>query len=145
MRITPNSNLIIRFRVVQLVALSSVIALAACQDVTAPDQGAALDASSLRLTQSSVTDQLAELGSSLDEMTGWSLVVLPDGQGRTQIVGILKGLKGHLASGKIAACQQDVTDARSFLGSLTRNDQVELGGVGVTLDLIQYTLDKASQ
>jgi hypothetical protein len=145
MRVTSSFILIFRFRIVRLIALSSVIAVAACQDVTAPDKVTALDASSLRLSQSSVADQLGELGSSLDQMTGWSLVVLPDGQGRTRIVGILNGLKGHLASGKVAACQQDVTDARAYLGSLTRNDQVELGGIGVTLDLIQYTLDKASQ
>jgi hypothetical protein len=145
MRSTPNPTLISPRRIAQLIALSGVIALAACQDVTAPEQVTALDASSLRFSQSSVTDELKDLGSSLDDMTGWSLVVLPDGQGRTRIVGLLNGLKGHLASGKIEACQQDVTDARAYLGSLTENDQVELGNIGVTLDLIQYTLDKASQ
>lgn len=145
MSITPDSNLRFRFRFVRIVALSSAIALAACDDVTAPDQEPALDASSLRLSESSIAGEMAELGSSLDQMTSWSLVVLPDGTGRTNIVAILNSLRDHLASGGVAACQQDVTDARSFLGSLTLNDRIELGGVSVTLDLVENTLNKASQ
>ena len=98
----------------------------------------------LRLTQERRTSSVV-WGSSLDDMTGWSLAALPNAQGKANIVGILNGLKGHLASGKIAACQQDVADARAILGSLSLNEQVEIGGVGATLDLIQAALDKASQ
>src|SRR5712671_1724987 len=62
-----------------------------------------------------------------------------------QIVGILNSLKGHLKSGKIAASQQDLADGRAFLESLSEQKRVETGAVGVTLDLIQATLEKASQ
>ena len=132
-------------RIGQLAALSCVIALAACDDITAPEEATAPAASSPAPPQSSVNRELGEFGSSLDDITGWALVSIADSKGLASIAGILNSLKGHLASGKIAACQQDVTDARAFLGSLTENEQVELGGVGVTLDVIQSVLDRASQ
>jgi hypothetical protein len=126
-----------------VIVLSAVVALAGCEDVTAPQEEVTA-APELRLS-ATAADELGSLSSSLDDMTGWSLAALPNAQGKANIVGILNGLKGHLASGKIAACQQDVTDARAILGSLTENEQVEIGGVGATLDLIQAALDKASQ
>jgi hypothetical protein len=126
-----------------VIALSAVVALAACEDVTAPQEEVTA-APELKLSQAAV-DQLGSLSSSLDDMTGWSLAALPNAQGKANIVGILNGLRGHLASGALAACVQDVTNARAILGSLSQNEQVEVGGVGATLDLIQTALDKASQ
>ena len=143
MQMTSSSTQILRSRIARLIALSAVVALAACEDVTAP-QEEVTTAPELRLSQGAV-DELGSLGSALDDMTGWSLAALPNAEGKANIVGILNGLKGHLASGKIAACQQAVTDARAILGSLSANEQVEVGGVGATLDLIQAALDKASQ
>ena len=143
MRITSGSATTYRFRFVQIVAMSGVIAIAACQDATAPE-GVQKAAPELRMSQTG-TDELGSLSSSLDDMTGWSLAALPDARGRTNIVGILNGLKGHLASGQIAACQQDVDGARAFLGTLTQNEQTEIGAVGATLDLIQAALNNASQ
>ena len=134
----------LRVRGAQVIALSGMMTMAACQDVTAPEKIETAAPSTLSFSQASA-DELANLGSNLDDMTGWSLAALPDARGKTNIVGILNGLKGHLASGRIAACQQDITDARAFLGSLSQNEQTEIGGVGVTLDLIQSALDKASQ
>ena len=142
MRVTSSLNATNRFRVVQIIALSGVIAMAACQDATAPQEVTKVP--EMRLSQQA-GDELGSLSSSLDDMTGWSLAALPDARGRTNIVGILNGLKGHLASGSIAACQQDVDDARAFLGSLTQNEQTEIGAVGATLDLIQAALSNASQ
>jgi hypothetical protein len=143
MRITSSLATTYRFRFAQIIAMSGVIAIAACQDATAPEE-TELAAPSLRMSQAA-SDELGTLSSSLDDMTGWSLAALPDANGRANIVGILNGLKGHLASGKLAACQQDVDDARAFLGTLSQNEQTEIGGVGATLDLIQSALDKASQ
>jgi hypothetical protein len=143
MRLTADSSLILRSRIARVLALSAVLGLGACEDVTAPMEEVTA-APELRLAQGAA-DELGALGSSLDDMTGWSLAALPDAQGKANIVGILNGLKGHLASGKIAACAQDVADARAILGSLSQNEQVEVGGVGATLDLIQAALDKASQ
>ena len=143
MSITSSTTRILRSRVARVIALSAVVAVAACEDVTAP-QEEVTTAPELRLAQGAA-DELSTLGASLDDMTGWSLAALPNAQGKANIVGILNGLKGHLASGKIAACQQAVTDARAILGSLSENEQVEVGGVGATLDLIQAALDKASQ
>lgn len=143
MRNTSGSAGVSRFRLAQMIALSGMIALAACEDVTAPEE-AKPATPELRLSQTAA-DELGSLSSSLDDMTGWSLAALPNAQGKANIVGILNGLKGHLASGRIAVCQQDVADARAILASLSQNEQVELGGVGATLDLIQAALDKASQ
>jgi hypothetical protein len=143
MRITSSSTQILRSRIARVIALSAIVVVAGCEDVTAPNEEVST-APELRLS-AAATDELGSLGSSLDDMTGWSLAALPNAQGKANIVGILNGLKGHLASGKIAACQQDVADARAILGSLSQNEQVEIGGVGATLDLIQAALDKASQ
>lgn len=143
MRITLNSNRTFRLRIAQVIALSAVVALAACQDVTAPEKAVSAGPA-LRLSQA-VTDELGSLGASLDDMTAWSLVALPDAEGKTKIVELLAGLKTHLASGEIAACQQDVVDGRTILGALSPVEQVEVGAVGVTLDVIQSALDKASQ
>lgn len=119
--------------------------MAACQDATAPDEIAPAEApASLSLTQAS-GDELSSLSSNLDDMTGWSLAAFADATGKANIVGILNGLKGHLASGKVAACQEDVDLARAWFGKLSENDQAELGAVGVSLDLIQAALNKASQ
>jgi hypothetical protein len=143
MRVTSGSDQRTLSRIARVIALSGVIALAACDDVTAPEE-AKPAAPELRLSQTA-TDELGELSASLDDMTGWSLAALPDAQGTANIVGILNGLKGHLASGRIAACEQDLVDARAILSGLSENEQVELGGVGATLDLIQAALSNASQ
>jgi hypothetical protein len=134
-----------RIRLARVIALSGVIAIAACQDATAPDEIAPAEApAALSLTQNSA-DELSSLSSNLDDMTGWSLAGFADARGKQNIIGVLNGLKGHLASGKIDACQQDVDAARDWFSKLSENDQTELGGIGVTLDLIQQALNKASQ
>jgi len=143
MRITSSSTQILRSRIARVLALSAMVVLAGCEDVTAPQEEVTA-APELKLSQG-VVNELGTLSTSLDDMTGWSLAALPNAQGKANIVGILNGLRGHLASGAIAACVQDVTNARAILGSLTQNEQVEVGGVGATLDLIQAALDKASQ
>jgi hypothetical protein len=143
MRIFPDSQKF-RTRIAQVLALGGVITTASCKDVSAPEKS--LEASALTLAQSvTVGDELGGLGSSLDDMTGWSLASMTEGESRVKIVGILNGLRGNLKSGKIAAIQQDVADARAFLESLSDRERIELGAVGVTLDVIQSALDKASQ
>jgi hypothetical protein len=142
MRITSGSAQTLRYRIARVIALGGVIALAACEDVTAPEE--VKPAPELRLAQASA-DELGSLSSSLDDMTGWSLAALPDAQGKANIVGILNGLKGHLKTGRIAACKQSVDDARAILGGLTEEERVSVGSVGLTLDVIQAALDKASQ
>jgi hypothetical protein len=144
MRVVSFSTRNFRSRTAQLIALSSVIAIAACNDVTAPD-GAEAAAPELVAAQSATLSDLKYLSAGLDDMTGWSLITLGEGEARTNIVGILNGLKGHLASGKIAACQDDVTQGRAWFASLTEAEQSEQGNIGVTLDLIQSVLDQASQ
>jgi len=141
---TTTANQTFSLRAVQHVVLCGVFAMAACQDVTAPEKVEAV-APELRMSQESAKDEIASLASNLDDFTGWSLAALPDAKGKANIVGILNGLKGHLNSGKITACQQDVTDARAILGSLSEVEQVEVGSIGVALDVIQAALDKASQ
>jgi hypothetical protein len=143
MHFTRGSNQMLRVRVVQLIALSGVFALAACEDVTAPLKEGPLPPPAVMLSQSA-SSKLESLGSSLDDMTGWSLLALPDGQGRANIIGKLNGLKGHLNSKQVAACQQDVTDARALLGSLSEVEQVEVGHVGLALDVVQAALDSIS-
>ena len=86
-----------------------------------------------------------QVRTNLDDMTGFSLAALPDGNGKANIVGVLNGLKGHLKSGSIAACQQDVNDARSWFGGLSDVQKVEVGSVGLALDVIQAALDGASK
>jgi hypothetical protein len=135
---------IFRSRIAQLIALGGALTTAACTDATAPKQIVAPQAPTLSVGQSA-GDELGSLSASLDDMTGWSLASLTDDQSHANIVGILNSLKGHLKSGKITASQQDVADARAFLESLSEAKRVEIGAVGVTLDLIQSTLDKASQ
>ncbi len=145
MRIISESR-IFTSRIAQVLALGGAITTAACKDATAPKKIETPQTLALSsLAQSAAVDDLGNLSSSLDDMTGWSLASLPEGKSRENIVGILNGLKGHLKSGKIEACQQDVADARSFLASLSEQQRVESGAVGVTLDLIQSALDKASQ
>lgn len=134
-----------RSRVAQVLALGGVITTGACKDVTAPEQVETAEMPALALARSAAVDELGSLSSSLDDMTGWALASLPDGQNRVKIVGILDGLRGHLESGKIAASQQAVIEARGILESLSEQERVEIGAVGVTLDLIQSALDKASQ
>ena len=142
MRITSSSITTNRFRFVQIIAMSGVIAIAACQDATAPEQVKA--APELRMSQIS-NDALSTLSANLDDMTGFSLAALPDGNGKANIVGVLNGLKGHLKSGSIAACQQDVNDARAWFGGLTDVQKVEVGHVSLALDVIQAALDGASK
>jgi len=120
------------------IAAGGLLAIAACQDVTAPEKPEVSPA--IRMSNAP-GDVLGTLSSNLDDMTSWSLVALPDGTGKTNIVGLLNGLKGHLKSGQVAACQQDITDARAFLGSLSDVQQVEVGQVGVALDVIKLALD----
>ena len=141
---TTTANKDFYLRAARHVVLCGVFAMAACQDVTAPEEVAAVP-QALSFSQQSAKDEIASLASNLDDFTGWSLAALPDAKGKANIVGILNGLKGHLNSGKIAACQQDVTDARAILGSLDEVQQTEVGSIGVALDVIQAALDKASQ
>jgi hypothetical protein len=128
-----------------LFALSAVIAMSACQDATAPDEVVAANTPALRTAQSASDDELSALSDAMEDMTDWSLVALPDAKGKTKIVSILAGLKGNLKGKKLAACQQAVTDARSWFASLSDVEQTEVGQVGVTLDVIQAALDKAAQ
>lgn len=143
MRITSSSITTNRFRFVQIIAMSGVIAIAACQDATAPEEVKA--APELRMSSQSSSDELGTLSTNLDDMTGFSLAALPDGNGKANIVGVLNGLKGHLKSGSIAACQQDVNNARAWFGGLTDVQKVEVGHVGLALDVIQNALDGVSK
>ena len=117
--------------------------MAACQDATSPEEVKA--APELRMSSQSSNDELGTLSTNLDDMTGFSLAALPDGNGKANIVGVLNGLKGHLKSGSIAACQQDVNNARAWFGGLTDVQKVEVGSVGLALDVIQAALDGASK
>ena len=125
-----------------LAALCSIIFLTSCEEPTAPQSNVDHAPSALSLSQAS-SDPLAQLGSEMDEMTSWSLLNFPDSRGRPKLVGILSSLQGHLTAGRTDACRDDINDARSFLQSLTENEQVELGGIGVTLDVVEYTLNKS--
>lgn len=116
--------------------------MAACQDVIAPDQVAKVP--ELRLSSQATADQLATLGANLDDMTSWSLAALPDGDGKANIVTVLGSLKQHLTSGSIAACQQDVKDARGFLTALNDVQEVDLGAVGLALDVVQQAIDSTT-
>ena len=145
MRIASDSGSRFGFTASWLVMLSGVIALAACENLTAPEEPALTFEQGPRLTQSASGDLLATLGTSLDDMTGWSLTALPNGNGKANISRILSGLKGHLSSGRVDACQQDVADARAVLASLSGVQQVEAGHVGLALDVIQAALDGASK
>jgi len=146
MRVQSRSAKIYCSRFAQMIALSGVVAMAACQDATGPEEvTAAAEVPELRASQSAAVDEMAALSKDLDDATGWSLIALTDDVKKGRIVGLLNGLKGQLASGKIAACQQSVTDARSWFAELTEQEQSEVGPIGVALDLIQSTLDKASQ
>jgi hypothetical protein len=145
MRFTKNSTGKISSRVAQVIALSGVIAMAACQDATGPEEISTAQPS-MRLTVSQESkDELATLSANLDDFTGWSLVALPDGDVKLNIIGTLNGLKGHLKAANTRLCQQDVTDARAWFASLTETQQVEVGAIGVALDVIQAGLDKAGQ
>ena len=145
MRIASDGRSRFGFTASRLVMLTGVIALAACENPTAPEETALTFELGPRLTQSASGDLLATLGTSLDDMTGWSLMALPDANGKANIRRILSGLKGHLSSGRVDACQQDVTDARAILASLSGVQQVEAAPVGFALDVIQAALDSASK
>jgi hypothetical protein len=145
MRITTSSAGSFSSRVAQTLVLSGVIATAACQEATGPEEIAPAEPSLRAAVSQEAKDELASLSDNMDDFTGWSLVALPDGKGKTNIVGVLNGLKGHLKAGKLAMCQQDVTDARSWFASLSEQEQTEVGAIGVALDLIQAGLDKAAQ
>ena len=145
MRIASESRSRFGLSVSRLVVLSAVLALAACEDPTAPEEPALTVEQGPRLTQLASVDLLATLGTSLDDMTAWSLTALPDGNGKANVARILAGLKRHLGSASINACQQDVVDARAVLASLSGVQQVEAAHVGVALDVIQAALDGASK
>jgi hypothetical protein len=136
---------IFRPRIAQLIALGGAITTPACKDAAAPPQTKVVETHALASAQSAAVDKLGSLSASLDDMTSWSVTSLPDGKGRENILAILKGLKANLKSGKIADSQQAVTDARALIESLSEKERVEIGAVGVALDLIQSELDKASQ
>jgi hypothetical protein len=126
-------------RVAKMVALSGAIAMAACEDITAPEETATA-APELRLAQSSAADVLGSLSDALDSMTGWSLTTLDGDPRQGSIVGVLNGMKGHLKSGNVGLIQQDVTQARGILSSLTFEQQVETGPVGVALDVVEQAI-----
>ena len=136
---------IFRSRIAHVLALGGVITTSGCKDSTAPEKTGSLSAQGVTLSRSAAVDDLGSLGASLDDMTGWSVAGLNDAKAHESIVGILNGLKGHLQSGKVAACQDDIAAARSFIESLSEQQRTEIGAVGVTLDLIQSALDKAAQ
>src|SRR5436309_1409041 len=93
---------IFRSRVAQVIAVGGVITTGACHDTTGPQPITAAKTLAVSRTQSATAvDELSTIGSSLDDMTIWSLASLPDGKGRDSIIGILNGLKGHLKGGKI--------------------------------------------
>jgi hypothetical protein len=143
MRRFPDSQKF-RTRIAQVLALGGVLTTASCKDVSAPEKS--LKAPDPTLSQSvAVGGELGGLSSSLDDMTSWSLASMPESESRVKIGGILNGLRGHLKSGKIAAIQQDVADARAFLESLSDRERIELGAIGVTLDVVQAALEKDSQ
>src|SRR5687767_5716762 len=82
MRIFPDSQQF-RTRIAQLLALGGVITTASCKDVTAPEKSLAVPA--LTLVQSvAMGDELGRLSSSLDDMTGWSLASLTEGESRVK-------------------------------------------------------------
>ena len=135
---------IFRSRTAQAIALGGVISTVGCKDVTAPPDLKAPTTLALGV-QLADADELTNLSASLDDMTGWSLASIKDDEKSANIVGILNSLKAHLKSGKVDASQQDVSDARAFIGSLSEQKKVEIGAVSVTLDVIQSALDKASQ
>ena len=127
-----------------LVALSCVCILAACEEITGPEVEAAAPPAPT-FSQSGTVNTLASLSSSLDDMTMWSLATLQDNTQRGSLAGVLSGLKGHLKSGNAALCQEDVTKARGILAALPDVQQVELGHVGLALDVVQQSLDGGSQ
>jgi hypothetical protein len=133
--ITEKKNL---SRIAQMIALSGLIAMAACDEITAPEEATATP--ELRLAQSSAGDVLGSLGDALDDMTGWSLTTLDGDPQQGSIVGVLNGLQGHLKSGNVGLIQQDVTQARGILSALTFEQQVETGPVGVALDVIEQAI-----
>src|SRR5260221_9527435 len=143
MRITSSSIATNRFRFLQIIAMSGVIAIAACQDATAPEEVKA--APELRMSSQSSSDELGTLSTNLDDMTGFSLAALPDGNGKANIVGLLNGLKGHLKSGSIAACQQDVNDARAWFGGFTRVQKGAGAHVSLAIDGVQAGPRRAPQ
>ena len=136
---------IFRSRIAQLIALGGVVSTPACKDATAPEPAKAIAAHSPAFAQSVAFDKLGSLSASLDDMTAWSITSLGEGKGRDDIDAFLKDLKAQLKSGKIVETQKAVSDARAYIESLSEKERVEIGAVGVALDLIQSELNKASQ
>jgi hypothetical protein len=54
-------------------------------------------------------------------------------------------MKGHLRSGNTSLIQQDVTQARGIIGSLTYVQQVDVGPVTLALDVVQRAVDGSSK
>lgn len=142
-RKTTRRKIVLSLRAARLVIVGSVIVLAACQDATAPEPTIQRDLAPM-MSQAAASP-LAQLGASLDDMTGWSMSAMRDAVQQAKLQGTLGGLKGHLNSGKVALIQQDVTAARSVLESLDIVSQVELGQVGLALDVVQAELNKTSK
>ena len=137
----PKRRHVIAARIVKVVALSCVIGLmAACSETTAPKASTAPPP-----VVKPVPAAMVSLAGSLDDMTQWFMQSFDDEATRTKFQDILSGLKGHLTSGNVTVCQQDVTAARGVLTSLSDVQQVETAPLGLALDAVQTTLDNVSQ
>ena len=130
-----------RFPAARSIVIAGVVFLAGCQDITAPEEATSTIPNSPSLAKASAA-VFADLGASLEDMTGWSLAALDSPTQRQSLVGILNGLKGHLISGNVSLIQKDVTDARGYIASLPIAQQAEIGPVGLAVDLIQKTIDQ---
>lgn len=128
-------------RIATVVALSAIVLAAACSDATGPTP-----VTPTPVTPSPVVPAaMIEVGNLIEEMTDWALVSVDDTNTRSNLQGILLGLKGHLLEGKVLLCQQDVTSARGVIGSLDDIQQVGLAPVGLALDIVDETLTNASK
>ena len=136
MVITLDSAQRFRSRIAQVIALSGVIAVAACQDApTAPDVIASGPA--LRMSTSADAAAIADW---VVDATSWVTPSMVDPTNRGKLEGSINGLSGHLKANNTKQIKGDIAIIRSLISGGSEAEAVELGPIEVALCTIEQTL-----
>lgn len=129
-------------RIVTTGLLGAIVFAAACSDATGPTP---VTPPAVTPPPVAVVPQvMIDMAGSIDPMTEWFLQWFEDQTAKSNIQGMLSGLKGHLSDGKVLLSQQDVTAVRGVLGSLDDTQRVELAPIDRAMDVVDELLTKVS-
>jgi hypothetical protein len=124
-------------RAMMVAAVSAIVLVAACSDATGPEPVKPPEPTP---TTPAVPAAMIAMAGDIDPMTEQFMPAVEDATAKSNLQGLLTGLKGHLTAGNVVLCQQDVTSARGVLSSLSDDQQVGVAPIGMALDVVDGLL-----